>query len=154
LVFSFVYCTFDIHKTNDGWIFKFDNARNRAGVCRYRNKVIGLSKYLIPHMKDEKVIDTILHEIAHALVGSGHGHDYVWQRQAIAIGCNGQRCYSPHNDMNNYEETLAVQSKYTYSCPSCNKKTAIHRKPKRSKSCGECCSYFNPEFKLILTENY
>lgn len=140
--------------TNKGWRFMFDTARNRAGVCKHQIKVIGLSKYLLPHMKDLKVKDTILHEIAHALVGSNHGHDWTWKRQAMAIGCNGNRCYNPHTEMNNYEETLAVQSKYTYTCPSCGKKTAVHRKPKRSKSCGKCCSYYNPKFKLVLTQNY
>ena len=141
--------------TYDGWIFKFDNARNRAGVCRYRTKVIGLSKYLVPHMHDHKVLDTILHEIAHALVGHRHGHDRVWQRQAIAIGCNGNRCYNPHTEMNNYESTLAVQSKYTYTCPTCDSKTAVHRRPKRSTACGKCCTHgYDPQHKMILTQNY
>ena len=141
--------------TYDGWRFMFDNAKNRAGVCRYESKTIGLSKYLVPHMKNEKVKDIILHEIAHAMVGNSHGHDRVWQRQAIAIGCNGHRCYNPHTEMHNYEQTLAVQSKYTYTCPTCGKKSAVHRRPKRSSSCGECSTNgYNPQHKLVLTQNY
>ena len=138
-----------------GWRFKYDNARSRAGVCMHYRKIVGLSKYLTPHMKDEKVKDTILHEIAHALVGSGHGHDRVWQRKAIEIGCNGERCYNPRTEMHNYEETLAVQSKYTLTCPTCGRKSAVHRKPKRSKACGKCCNgRYNEKHKLILTQNY
>ena len=30
--------------------------------------------------------DTLLHEIAHAIVGPGHGHDAVWQTAARRIG--------------------------------------------------------------------
>ena len=35
--------------------------------------------------------DTILHEMAHALVGQVHGHDAVWQAQVL--GCSGRRCH-------------------------------------------------------------
>ena len=33
-----------------------------------------------------------MHEIAHALVRKGHGHDAVWKAKALSIGCDGQRC--------------------------------------------------------------
>ena len=32
------------------------------------------------------VKDLILHEIAHALVGCAHGHDYVWKANCVEIG--------------------------------------------------------------------
>jgi predicted SprT family Zn-dependent metalloprotease len=140
---------------DQGWRFEFDNARRRAGVCKYGSKTIGLSKYLLPHMKEEKILDTILHEIAHALVGHKHGHNYVWRAKALEIGCNGHRCYNPHTDLNGYEDVLAVQSKYTFTCPTCGKKTPVHRKPKRTKACGKCCNgVYNEKHKLILTQNY
>ena len=144
----------------DGWSFKFDTARNRAGVCRHRSKTIGLSKYLLPHMKDDKVKDTLLHEIAHALVGPRHGHDRVWRRQAIAIGCNGARCYDPDTEFHaGASEQLAAQSKYSMSCPNCGRVTAVHRRPKRSKACGVCCKKYSggrydPKFKMELVQNY
>ena len=43
---------------------------------------------------DDEVLDTILHEIAHALVGPQHGHDAVWRAKAREIGCTGERCVS------------------------------------------------------------
>jgi len=142
--------------TYDGWRFEFDTARNRAGVCKFRSKTIGLSKYLLPHMKDDKVEDTLLHEIAHALVGPQHGHDRVWQRQALAIGCNGARCYNAESEFNaGSAELLAVQSKYTLTCPTCGKKSPLHRKPKRDRSCGSCSNgTYNPQHKMIVTQNY
>lgn len=144
----------------DGWSFKFDTARRRTSICRYRCKEIGLSKYLLPYMKPEKVKDTLLHEIAHAMVGAGHGHDRVWQRQAIAIGCNGARCYDPETEFHaGAVEELAVQSKYSLTCNSCGYVTAVHRRPKRSKACGHCCNKYaggryTEKFKLELTQNY
>ena len=142
--------------TYDGWRFEFDNARRRAGVCKHRSKIIGLSKYLLPHMKDDKVEDTILHEIAHALVGCHHGHDRVWQRQAIAIGCNGARCYNAETEFHaGATDQLAAQSKYTLTCPTCGKKSALHRRPKRDRSCGTCSGgTYNPQHKMIVTQNY
>ena len=136
---------------DQGWHFKFDSARSRAGVCMYRKKVIGLSRYLTKAMSDEKVKDTILHEIAHALVGGRHGHDRVWQAKAIEIGCNGLRCY----DVSEVDQSLMPQSKYTMSCPTCGKEAAVHRRPKRRKSCGKCNPHrFDSRHELVLTQNY
>lgn len=143
----------------DGWYFKFTHGRKQAGICVWDksqyNEVgyIGLSKYLIPHMTDEAIEDTILHEIAHAMVGYEHGHNHVWQRQARAIGCNGQRCYEIDELIDH--EALATKSKYTLTCPTCGRKSAAHRKLKRSKACGKCCNgYYDPKHKMILTQNY
>ena len=42
--------------------------------------------------------DTLLHEIAHAIVGPGHGHDALWQTAARRIGCTAKRCSTvPHS---------------------------------------------------------
>ena len=38
--------------------------------------------------------DTILHEIAHALVGPSHGHNAIWRRKAREIGCSAMRCHN------------------------------------------------------------
>src|SRR6266446_2222272 len=43
---------------------------------------------------DEAIDGTLLHEIAHALIGKTHGHDQVWQAQAVVLGCAGQRCHN------------------------------------------------------------
>ena len=121
-----------------GWRFTFDNARRRFGCCKYRAKVITLSKYLT-HLNDEKEVrNTILHEIAHALVGVGHGHDSVWKRKALEIGCDGKRCYTTEN-------TNIVKGKWQATCPKCGYVHNKHRKPKRQKSCGNCSNVFDKE---------
>jgi hypothetical protein len=40
----------------------------------------------------EEIVDTILHEIAHALVGPRHGHDTVWKAKCTDIGARPERC--------------------------------------------------------------
>jgi len=77
-----------------GWRVKLDHARRRAGQCDYSNRVISLSRHYVRHADPAHIRDTILHEIAHALVGPFHGHDAVWRQQARAIGCTATRCHT------------------------------------------------------------
>lgn len=76
------------------WTFKFDRSSRRFGRCEYAPKVISLSAPLTELNSLTEVRDTILHEIAHALVGVGHHHDWIWQCKARQIGAKGERCYS------------------------------------------------------------
>lgn len=72
------------HKLN-GWKFVFTTAVRQYGHCSHRQKVIGISKHISPMNSLEETRNTILHEIAHALVGPGHGHDQVWKNMAVEI---------------------------------------------------------------------
>jgi predicted SprT family Zn-dependent metalloprotease len=76
-----------------GWRFKFDHSTRRAGSCCYYNRSITISFDLAGAGTDADIRDTILHEIAHALVGKRHNHDDVWKATAKAIGCNGERTH-------------------------------------------------------------
>ena len=76
-----------------GWSFQFEDASKQAGVCVFGLKVIGLSRLYCIHATDRQVRNTILHEIAHALVGPKHNHDAVWKAVARSIGCTGDRCH-------------------------------------------------------------
>ena len=125
-----------------GWCFKFDRAKRRFGCCNYRTKTISLSWELTQLNVESKVKNTILHEIAHALVGVGHGHDRVWRRKALEIGCDGNRCYSERN-------TETVEGKYKAVCPNCQHVHHKHRKPKRTTSCGVCSRVFDKSRLLV-----
>lgn len=125
-----------------GWHFQFDRAKRRFGCCKYRTKTISLSVRLVELNNESRVKNTILHEIAHALVGVGHGHNMVWRKKALEIGCDGQRCYTA-------EETEMVQGKYKAICPVCKHVHHKHRKPKRTTSCGICTRVFDRNRILI-----
>ncbi len=76
-----------------GWVIGFDLATSRAGVCRYAERRIDLSvSYCLAATRAE-IEDTMLHEIAHAIVGPRHNHDAVWKAKAREIGCAGERCH-------------------------------------------------------------
>jgi len=80
-----------LHGLTD-WTFKFDRSVRRAGLTSYTNKSIQLSRAMTPNLSDMEVRNTLLHEIAHAMVGPGYGHGPTWRRQALAIGCSADRC--------------------------------------------------------------
>ena len=76
-----------------GWQFAFDLAPVRGGICRHRTKQITLSVTFCQKAHKEDIVDTILHEIAHAIVGPNHGHDEIWKAAARRIGCTAKRCH-------------------------------------------------------------
>ena len=74
----------------DDWTFKFSNKKTAVGTCYHGRKLIEVSKHYIESHPDE-IRDTILHEIAHALVGPNHGHDWVWRSKCLEVGANPSR---------------------------------------------------------------
>jgi predicted SprT family Zn-dependent metalloprotease len=80
----------------EGYTFKWMERRkrfNRAGQCNWKKKTIELQPCYAEQFSDEDVLNTILHEIAHAL-RPRHGHNKFWRKTAVSIGCNGKRCYT------------------------------------------------------------
>lgn len=75
------------------WQFKFDHSTRRAGCCNYHDQCISIAFDLARNAADNDIRDTLLHEIAHALVGKKHHHDAVWKAKAKEIGCTGERCH-------------------------------------------------------------
>jgi len=118
-----------------GWRLVFDNAKTRAGICRAVPREIGLSRVLTQLHSEADVTDTILHEIAHALVGPAHGHDAVWRAKALAIGCSAKRCVS--------SSAPRPAGPWVGTCPV-GHRTTRHRQPTRVQSCGQCSRTFDP----------
>lgn len=125
-----------------GWTLVFDRAKQRAGICRYHRKQIGLSAPLTALHEEAEVRDTILHEIAHALVGPAHGHDAVWRATARRIGCSGQRCTSA--------DAPRVEGDWVGTCAAGHRITR-HRRPERPGSCRTCSPTFSAEHLFTWT---
>lgn len=81
----------DLHGlTALGWTFEMSSSQRRLGVCKYRPKRIEFSTHY-EHIPWDEIEDTLLHEIAHALVGPRHGHDQTWKQKCREIGAKPTR---------------------------------------------------------------
>jgi len=109
-----------------GWIFQWDNAKRRFGVCKYRSRVIGLSKPLTEANDYVEVVDTILHEIAHAIAGYAAGHGPEWKKVCIRIGAKPERCYTD-------EDVVTIAGKYRAVCGGCGKTHTRHKRVPRGR---------------------
>jgi len=137
------------------WSFEFDNAVRRMGCCHYSKKKITLSKKLTLLNDEDKILDTIFHEIAHAICGFKNGHNHVWRAKAKELGACGKRCYST-----NVDSPLKVtqpKGKYTLVCLTCGKEYQCWRKKKYESACTICCQKHNggvysDKFVLVAKE--
>ncbi len=81
-----------------GWTGGLDGAVQRFGVCRPGRRQITVSRHLAAINSEEEVLNTVLHEIAHALAFIEHGrqcgHDHRWRAIATRIGARPRRCFS------------------------------------------------------------
>jgi len=122
------------------WHFAWDRAKKRLGACHFGGRrlrkggegpsamtwvkpKITLSKPLfsIPENTHD-VLDTILHEIAHALAGPLENHGAEWKRICVEIGARPTPCYES-------DKVVAVAPRYVAACSGdCDHRW--HRKPK------------------------
>lgn len=121
------------------WQVVIDRAKTRAGVCRYGARVIGLSGPLTALHSADEVRDTILHEIAHALVGPAHKHDAVWRAEAARLGCSARTCLPT--------DAPKVPAPWVGTCPA-GHTVQRHRRPERSSSCPRCNPAYSREHQF------
>ncbi len=116
------------------WTVAYDNAKRRAGQCRFHDRVVSLSAGLTRLHDEAEVRDTVLHEIAHALAGAQAGHGPVWREVAAAIGCSARRCVSP--------DAPRLPGAWLGVCPA-GHTVERHRRPERVLTCPQCCATFS-----------
>lgn len=121
----------DAHGLGD-WRFGWDRARRRFGCCWSSRKLITLSKPLTELNDLAEVRDTLLHEIAHALVPGGH--TAAWRQKCQQIGARPQRCYSVHRVR---QPEIRRRHRYVAGC-RCPLEHVRRRKPSGSYICRRC----------------
>jgi predicted SprT family Zn-dependent metalloprotease len=111
-----------------GWTYEYSKAARFLGMTVHSHKTIRLSAPWIFKAEEACIRDVILHEIAHALVGPGCGHGYVWQQRAKQLGARPERCNSfdgprPEKKFINYCTNHGVvgstNSRRDYLCAKC-----------------------------------
>lgn len=115
------------------WVFQLDNAKRRAGCCKYSRRTISLSRYFVQNNPDEEILDCIRHEISHSLAGPKAGHGPVWKAMCRKVGCRPVRCY-------NSAQVKMPEAKYKAVCGGCQRVFHRHRRPgaNRWRYCLKC----------------
>lgn len=123
-----------------GWRFEWDNAKRRAGCCKHRTKRITLSRHYVAlnvEKNHEDVVDTILHEIAHALTPGDH-HGDKWKAACNQVGAKPQRCY----DVN---VVVMPKGRFVATCGGCGEEFRVHRYKRLSNGGWWYCARCGPE---------
>jgi len=69
--------------------------RTTAGKAKHKLFMVQLSNEIFRRAENESNFrNTVLHEIAHLLVGPGNGHNRRWKAMHRRIGGNAERCHS------------------------------------------------------------
>jgi predicted SprT family Zn-dependent metalloprotease len=100
--------TLDAHGLHH-WLGTLDRAKRRLGICRYDTREISLSLHHL-NRPDADILNTIRHEVAHALAGRGAGHGPIWKAQCRITGARPQRCGAV---------AVEVAGRYVLRCTGC-----------------------------------
>lgn len=113
-----------LHRVPDDWRFGFNDHKRTLGMCYYKKKRIEVSQELVRSGNVEQIRETILHEIAHALVGPHKAHGQEWRAMAIKVGAKPVAC------ADGAVPPTGRGAKYKADCP-CGIPHYRYRKPKR-----------------------
>ena len=123
------------HLPADTWTCGFDHARTRAGQCDFGRHRITVSRHLAARADANALEQVVLHEIAHALVGSAAGHGSSWRSTARQLGYRGDRLHDGP-----IADDLAP---WIGRCPSGHEHVR-YRRPTRPTSCARCARRYDP----------
>lgn len=107
----------------DGWTFALSSTRRRLGVCKYRLKRIEVAEFYARNNPEESVLDTLLHEVAHALAGPSAKHGPKWKAVAVRLGATPRSCESTGR-------VVVEPGDWQATCPGCSKTIHFYRTPR------------------------
>lgn len=123
-----------------GWEFRFNRRRQEVGACIFpsggRPGRIELSRWFVLLNPWWEILDTVRHEIAHALAGPYH--DTKWKRMCAILGATPERTCSAR----------MPAPPWTATCPTCGHAFGRYRppSPKHNYYCPRCPP--NPQHAL------
>lgn len=113
---------------------KTDRSRRRLGGMGHRGPEVlyfVFSSVLMPLLSEAECLDTIRHEIAHAMTPEAH-HDAAWQAAAISVGARPARCAAVNID------AKMAGYKYIAACACGPTEHGKCRRPTRTVRCAKC----------------
>ena len=114
-----------------GWRTNFTKAESWCARCYHPEKRIVISLQFLNSTSIVELEKTILHELAHALVGPGNGHNDIWKAKAKELGLEDpQSCIVGHIDLDAGRSVIQAETKET-------KKKVFHRINETCPICGK-----------------
>jgi predicted SprT family Zn-dependent metalloprotease len=105
-----------------GWTFGLADTKRQLGACKYRKKRIEIAEYYARNSPRESVLDTLLHEIAHAIAGPAARHGSAWKKIAVRLGATPRAC-------DNSAETVVKPGDWQATCAACKKTFHRYKQP-------------------------
>jgi len=106
-----------------GWTFALGSTKRSLGVCKYRSKRIEIAEYYAVNSPQGTVLDTLLHEIAHAIAGPAARHGPNWKEVAIRVGAVPHSC-------DQTQTAVLKPGDWQATCPACAKTFHRYKRPK------------------------
>lgn len=126
----------------EDWTYRLSRTATFLGRCFYSDRVIEFSEHFLAEPWEE-IIDTVLHEIGHALAyvrygEQGKGHGYLWKYVCREIGARPERT----------KHTTVPSKPYNYvmKCPTCGARWYRYRM--RGRNFGSRCPSDGTEVKI------
>lgn len=118
------------HKLYDkGWRTNFSKSETYLARCYYDEKRIVINLMHLNSCSEMDLENTILHEVAHALVGPGYGHNQIWMEKARELGLSNPTPCGPalNLDKGRSIQPSEVKPKRSFhrvdiKCPTCSVK--------------------------------
>ena len=133
------------------WTLKWNKARSAAGTSQrihwsekpeFSTGVLTFSARIFEVLSEKDQIDTILHEIAHALTPMGvQPHGPEWKAIHRSMGGTGKVSLKVDTPM---------ARKYTGVCPNGH---TIQRDRRDKGSCSRCAGHFDRRYMFVWREN-
>ena len=108
----------------DGWTVEWGSAKSQFGLCMYGPQVIRLSRPLTKLNTQTTFEWVVKHEIAHVLAGPAAGHGRLFKVQCMALGIQGDRCWTKGGNT----DTVKIEGKVKGTCKNrCGYSCTMHK---------------------------
>lgn len=145
------------------WEFKMNYTMSSTfGRCNSQKRLIELSAVLVAINVQKEVLDTIRHEIAHAIrekergyprhLTAGMWHDPRWRQIASAIGATPQQYYNQAGNRSVATGKVPVYA-WKKTCPNCEGSGGLTNRRSKTKCCGRCVRETGQYFNWTYTPN-
>ncbi|HKJ93001.1 MAG TPA: SprT-like domain-containing protein [Longimicrobiales bacterium] len=126
------------HRQLAGWQLVVNGRMtSSAGRCKYDRREIHVAAWHLRRSRKADVVDTLLHEAAHALAGPRTNHGPAWKQWAERLGADPSRALP--TDVWRDSPAAARRPRWLARCRACDQQYRRQRRSRRRRLvCGRC----------------